>query len=232
MSSFAPTKVPKMHECRKERKRRTYRKSNQRAHHTHTTKMPPKFRQNHDCTLQVSLVHRCQVSAHPNLHPEVSQCAQIQGFGLPKRPSKFPPIQQSTPKFHNTLKSKVSDYLKRPSKFRDVYPSPPKTDTLQFLNLQNHLSRSQKVTKRYSEFLYTHEVREFLTIQRARPNTHTTPPKHFGVSDSLQNPLPFKGKIHTLGVSTDHHPRHRERAVIRLCACRKMPNTLADVNLP
>lgn len=55
-----------------------------------------------------------------------------------KRPSKFPPTQQGTPKFRNTLKSKVSDYLKRPSKFRDVYPS-PQTDTLQFLNLQNHL---------------------------------------------------------------------------------------------
>ena len=115
--------------------------------------------------------------------------------------AKFPPTQQSTPKFHNTLKSKVSDYLKRPSKFRDVYPS-PQTDTLQFLNLQNHLSKSQKVTKRHPEFLSTHEVREFLTIphpQRTRPNTHTTPPKSFGVSDSLQNPLPFKGKFHTLG---------------------------------
>lgn len=77
--------------------------------------------------------------------------------------AKFPPTQQSTPKFHNALKSKVSDYLKQPSKFRDVYPSPP-TDTLQFLNLQNHLSRSQKVTKRHSKFPYTHEVREFLTI--------------------------------------------------------------------
>ena len=31
--------------------------------------------------------------------------------------AKFPPTQQSTPKFRNTLKSKVSDYLKRPSKF-------------------------------------------------------------------------------------------------------------------
>ena len=44
-----------------------------------------------------------------------------------KRPSKFPSTQQSTPKFRNTLKSKVSDYLKRPSKFRDVYPSPQLT---------------------------------------------------------------------------------------------------------
>ena len=156
MSSFTPTKVPKMHESRKERKRRTYRKSNQHAHHTHTTKK----------------------------HPEVSQCAQIQGFGLPKRPSKFPPIQQSTPKFHNTLKSKVSDYLKRPSKFRDVYPS-PQTDTLQFLNLQNHLSRSQKVTKRHSEFLYTHEVREFLTIQRPNAPDQTPTPHPRSLLGSL-----------------------------------------------
>ena len=115
-----------------------------RSFHEYT----PKFRKYHDCTLKVSHVHRCQVSTYPTKHPEVSQCAKIQGFGLPKRPSKFPPIQQSTPKFP-----------------------------------------------------YTHEVREFLTIhpQRPRPNTHTTPPKPFGVSDSLQNPLPFKEKFHTLG---------------------------------
>ena len=59
-----------------------------------------------------------------------------------KRPSKFPPIQQSTPKFHNTLKSKVSDYPKRPSKF-----------------------------------LSTHEVREFLTIYPP-PTTPTKHPHH------------------------------------------------------
>ena len=179
-----------MHECRKERKRRTYRNSNQRTHHTHTTKMPPKFRQNHDCTLQVSHVHRCQVSTYPTKHPEVSQCAKIQGFRLPKRPSKFPPIQQSTPKFRNTPKSQVSGYLKQPSKFRNVYPI-PQTDTLQFPSLQNHLLSSQKVIKRHPEFLYAHEVREFRTIQRPnapQPNTHTTPPKHFEVSDCLQNP--------------------------------------------
>ena len=167
MSSFAPTKVPKMYESRKERKRRTYRKSNQRAHRTHTTKKHPEVSPNHDCTLQVSHVHRCQVSTYATKHTEVSQCAKIRGFGLPKRPSKFPPTQQSTPKFHNTLKSKVSDYPKRPSKF-----------------------------------LSTHEVREFLTIPHPNaPNQTPTqhPPKHFGVSDSLQNPLLFKGKFHTLG---------------------------------
>lgn len=149
--------------------------------------------------------------------------------------AKFPPTQQSTPKFHNALKSKVSDYLKRPSKFRDVYPS-PQTDTLKFPSLQNHLSRSRKVTKRHSKHPYTHEVWEFLTIQRpqcTRPNTHITPPR--SLSGSLiasKNPHLSRENFTPWGVSTDHHPRHRERAVIRLCACRKMPNTLADVNLP
>ena len=112
-----------------------------------------------------------------------------------KQPSKFPPTQQSTPKFRNALKSKVSDYLKRPSKFPPTQQSTPKfRDTLK--------SKVSDYPKRPSKFLYTHEVREFLTIQRpqcTRPNTHTTPPKSFGVSDSLQNPLPFKGKFHTLG---------------------------------
>ena len=109
--------------------------------------------------------------------------------------AKFPPTQQSTPKFRNALKSKVSDYLKRPSKFPPTQQSTPKfRDTLK--------SKVSDYPKRPSKFLYTHEVREFLTIQRpqcTRPNTHTTPPKSFGVSDSLQNPLPFKGKFHTLG---------------------------------
>ena len=118
-------------------------------------------------------MHRCQVSARSNLHPEVSQCAQIQGLGLSK----------------TTLR--VSQCLPQ-----------SKTYTLQFPSLQNHLLSSQKVIKRHPEFLYAHEVREFRTIQRPnapQPNTHTTPPKHFEVSDCLQNPLPFKGKFHTLG---------------------------------
>lgn len=104
--------------------------------------------------------------------------------------AKFPHALICTPKFHNALKSEVSDDLKQPSKFRDVYPI-PQTDTLQFPDLQNHLLRSQKVIKRHPEFLYAHEVRESRTIQRPnapQPNTHTTPPKHFEVSDSLQNP--------------------------------------------
>ena len=101
---------------------------------------------------------------HNKIHPEVSTNSP-RSFAnttiahskfLMCIDAKFPPIQQSTPKFRNTPKSKVSGYLKQPS-----------------------------------EFPYTHGVRESLTIQRLntpRPNTHTTPPKHFGVSDSLQNP--------------------------------------------
>ena len=182
MSSFTPTKVPQMHECRKERKRRTYRKSNQRAHRTHTTKYTPKFRKYHDCTLQVSHVHRCQVSARSNLHPEVSKCAQIQGLGLSK----------------TTLR--VSQCLPQ-----------SQTYTLQFPSLQNHLLSSQKVIKRHPESLYTHEVREFLTIQRpqcTRPNTHTTPRSILGSLIAFKIRT-FQGKILHLGSSTSHRPRHR-----------------------
>lgn len=147
-----------------------------------------------------------RVSTYATKHPKVSQCAKTQGFGLSKTPLQ---VSRCLPK--------------------------PQTNTLQFPRLQNHLSRSQRVTKRHPEFLYTHEVREFLTIQRPntpRPNTHTTPPKHFGVSDSLQNPHLSRENFTPWGSRPTHRPRHRERAVIRLCACRKMPNTLADVNLP
>ena len=98
--------------------------------------------------------------------------------------AKFPPTQQSTPKFRNVQKSEVSNYLKRPSKFPPIQQSTPK-----FRNALK--SKVSDYLKRPSKFLSTHEVREFLTIQRpqcTRPNTHTTPPKPFGVSDSLQNP--------------------------------------------
>ena len=197
MSSFAPTKVPQMHECRKERKRRTYRKSNQRTHHTHTTKYPRSFA---NTTIAHSMFLMCIDAKFPPTQqstPKFRNALKSKVSDYLKRPSKFPPTQQSTPKFHNAPKSKVSGNLKRPSKFRDVYPS-PQTDTLQFPNLQNHLSRSQKATKRHPEFLYTHEVREFLTIQRpqcTRPNAHTTTPKPFGVSDSLQNPNLSRGNF-------------------------------------
>lgn len=74
-----------------------------------------------------------------------------------KCPSKFPPTQQSTPKFRNALKSKVSDYPKRPSKFPPTQRSSPKF----------HNTPKSKVSgdlKRPSKFPYTHEFREFLTI--------------------------------------------------------------------
>ena len=145
-----------------------------------------------------------------------------------KRPSKFPPTQQDTPKFRNAPKSKVSDNLKRPSKFPPTQQSTPK-----FRNAPK--SKVSDYLKRPSKFPYTHGVRESLTIQRPntpRPNTHTTPPKHFGVSDSLQNPHLSRGNFTHWGSLPIHRPCHRERAVIRLCACRKMPNTLADANLP
>ena len=74
-----------------------------------------------------------------------------------KQPSKFPPTQQSTPKFHNVQKSKVSDYLKRPSKFPPIQQSTPK-----FHNTLK--SKVSDYPKHPPEFLYTHEVREFLTI--------------------------------------------------------------------
>lgn len=144
--------MPKRLNTLKRKKRQTTHTHNKippRSFHEYT----PKFRKYHDCTLQVSHVHRCQVSARSNLHPEVSQCAQIQGLGLSK----------------TTLR--VSQCLPQ-----------SQTYTLQFPSLQNHLLSSQKVIKRHLEFLYTHEVREFLTIQRpqcTRPNTHTTPPEVF-----------------------------------------------------
>ena len=70
------------------------------------------------------------------------------------------------------------------AKFPHIQQSTPKFRNVQKSEVSDYL-------KRPSKFPYTHEVREFLTIphpQRTRPNTHTTPPKHFGVSDSLQNP--------------------------------------------
>ena len=143
-------------------------------------RIPPKFRKYHDCTLQVSHVHRCQVSARPNLYPEVSQYAKLQGFWLSK----------------TTLQ--VSRCLPK-----------RQTDTLQFLNLQNHLSRSQKVTKRHPEFLYTHEVREFLTIQRPQCTRPNTPPRSLSGYLIAFKIRTFQGEILHLGGSTSHRPRHR-----------------------
>ena len=141
------------------------RKKRQTTHtpHPHNEKAPRSFA---NTTIAHSKFLMCIDAKFPPIQqsaPKFHNVPKSKVSDYLKRLSKFPPTQQSTPKFHNVPKSKVSDYLKRPSKFRDVYPS-PQTDTLQFLNLKNHLSRSQKVTKRHPEFLYTHEVREFLTI--------------------------------------------------------------------
>ena len=140
--------------------------------------------------------------------------------------AKFPHAPICTPKFRNAPKNKVSDYLKRPSKFPPTQQSTPKFHNTLKSKVSDYL-------KRPSKFPYTHEVREFLTIQRPNaPDQTPTPPKHFGVSDSLQKPHLSRENFTPWGSRPTHRPRHRERAVIRLCACRKMPNTLADANLP
>lgn len=189
-----PDKIPQNAQMPK-RLNTLKRKKRQTTHTPHPHhKIPPKFRQNHDCTLQVSLVHRCQVSAYPTKHPEVSQCAKIQGFGLPKRLSKFPPTQQSTPKFHHALKSEVSDYLKRPSKFPPTQQSTPK-----FRNTPK--SKVSGYLKQPSKFPPTHEVREFLTIPppNAPDPPHTPHPRSL-LGSLIASKIPtFQGKISHLG---------------------------------
>ena len=192
-----PDKSPQNARMPKRKKAKNLQKE-QPTHTPHPhNKIPPKFRQKHDCTLQVSHVHRCQVSARSNLHPEVSQCVKIQGFGLPKRPSKFPPTQQSTPKFHNALKSEVSDYLKRPSKFPPTQQSTPKFHNTPKSKVSGYL-------KQPSKFPYTHEVREFLSIQRPNaPNQTPTPHPRSILGSLIASKIPtFQGKISHLGVST------------------------------
>ena len=151
-----PDKIPQNAQMPK-RLNTLKRKKRQTTHTPHPHhKIPPKFRQNHDCTLQVSLVHRCQVSAYPTKHPEVSQCAKIQGFGLPKRLSKFPPTQQSTPKFHHALKSEVSDYLKRPSKFHARGSARRDCRTTERAVLKNHINLNRRITAGVNDFPRLH----------------------------------------------------------------------------
>lgn len=117
--------------------------------------------------------------SHNKIHPEVStntprsfaNTTIAHSKFLMCIDAKFPPTQQSTPKFHNAPKSKVSDYLKRPSKFPPTQQSTPK--------LRNALkSKVSDYLKRPSKFPYTHEVREFLTIPppNAPDQTPTPPP--------------------------------------------------------
>ena len=91
---------------------------------------------------------------------------------------KFPPTQQNTPKFHNAPKSEVSDYLKRPSKFPPTQQSTPKFHNTLKSKVSDYL-------KRPSEFPYTHEVREFLTIQRPNAPDQTPTPHPRSLLGSL-----------------------------------------------
>ena len=112
--------------------------------HPHNEKAPrsfhedtPKFRKYHDCTLQVSHVHRCQVFTHPTKHSEVSQCAQIQCLGLSK----------------TTLR--VSQYLPKPSNWNFVVPKPSKSPF--------KVSKSNKTTPRVSLYSWGSGVSDYPT---------------------------------------------------------------------
>ena len=186
MSSFTPTKVPKMHKCRKGWTHWKGRKGKQR---THTTKYPrsfheytPKFRKYHDCTLQVSHVHRCQVFARPNLHPEVSQCAKIQGFGQPK----------------TTLQ--VSRCLPKPPNWHFAVPKPSKSPF--------KVSKSNKTTPRVPLYSWGSGVSDYPTTPM-HPTKHPHPPRSLSGYLIASKIRTFQGKILHLGVSTSHRPRHR-----------------------
>ena len=106
---------------------------------------------------------------HNKIHPEVSTNT-LRSFAnttiahskfLMCIDAKFPHTQQSTPKFHNTLKSEVSDYLKRPSKFPPTHQRTP-----MFRNTLK--SKVSGYLKHPSKFPYTHEVREFLIASKIR----------------------------------------------------------------
>ena len=159
-------RMPKRLNTLKKKKRQTTH-----TPHPHHEKAPRSF---HECprsfaktTIAHSKFLMCIDAKFPHTPictPKFRNAPKSKVSDYLKQPSEFPPTQQSTPKFHNAPKSKVSDYLKQPSKFPPTQQSTPK-------------------------FPYTHEVREFLTIQRPNaPDQTPTPPKHFGVSDSLQKP--------------------------------------------
>ena len=158
--------------------------SNQRTHHTHTTKKHPEVSTNTprsfaNTTIAHSKFLMCIDAKFPPTQqstPKFRNAPKSKVSDYLKQPSKFPPTQQSTPKFHNALKSEVSDYLKRPSKFPPTQQSTPKFHNTPKSKVSGYL-------KQPSKFPYTHEVREFLTIQQpqcTRPNTHTTPRSFLG----------------------------------------------------
>ena len=135
---------------------------------------------------------------HNKIHPEVSTNAP-RSFAnttiahskfLMCIDAKFPPTQQSTPKFRNVQKSEVSNYLKRPSKFPPIQQSPPKfRDALK--------SKVTDYLKRPSKFLYTHEVREFLTIPPPNaPDQTPTPHPRSLLGSLIASKIPtFQGEI-------------------------------------
>ena len=169
-------RMPKRLNTLKRKKRQTTHTPH--PHHKKTPskfpRMPPKFRQNHDCTLQVSQCAKIQgfglskttlqVSTYPTKHPEVSQCAKIRGFGLSKTTLQVSTYPTKHPEVSQCAQIRGFGLSKTPLQVSRCLPK-PQTNTLQFPSIQNHPSKSQKVTKRQTEFPYTHEVREFLTIQ-------------------------------------------------------------------
>ena len=145
------------------------RKKRQTTHtpHPHNKKAPRSFA---NTTIAHSKFLMCIDAKFPHAlicTPKFRNALKSKVSDYLKRPSKFPPTQQSTPKFHHALKSEVSDYLKRPSKFPPTQQSTPK-----FRNTPK--SKVSGYLKHPSKFLSTHEVREFLTIQRPQ----CTPTKH------------------------------------------------------
>ncbi len=136
------------------------RKKRQTTHtpHPHNKKAPRSFAKT---TIAHSKFLMCIDAKFPHAlicTPKFRNALNSKVSDYLKRPSKFPPTQQSTPKFRNALNSKVSDNLKRPSKFPPIQQSTPK-----FRNTPK--SKVSGYLKHPSKFPYTHEVREFLTIQ-------------------------------------------------------------------
>ena len=182
------------------------RKKRQPTHTPHPhNKIPPKFprippRSFAHTTIAHSKFPMCIDAKFPPTQqstPKFHNALKSKVSDYLKRPSKFPPTQQSTPKFRNALKSEVSDYLKRPSKFPPTQQSTPK-----FRNALK--SKVSDYLKRPSKFPYTHEVREFLTIQRT-PTKHPHPRSILGSLIASKIPT-FQGEILHIGVSTNPPP--------------------------
>ena len=162
--------------------------------HQHHKKTPPKFRNELKSKVSDYLKRPSKFPPTQQNTPKFHNAPKSKVSDYLKRPSEFPPMQQSTPKFRNALKSKVSDYLKRPSKFPPTQQSTPKFHNALKSKVSDYL-------KRPSKFPYTHEVREFLTIQRPNAPDQTPTPHPRSILGSLiasKSPT-FQGKISHLG---------------------------------